>query len=126
MKLLTTLALSFLFLTVPFRSFAETTFRGEIADSSCATNVHSLTRSHQEMLKGKSMGTDANITPDNPPIKKTKKKPKHQSIGKRSCNFPYHIVATQQKNCVPVGITIIRLAAVKKLSLNCGKPVANM
>ena len=35
------------------------TFRGEIADSSCATNVHSLTRSHQEMLKGKSMGTDA-------------------------------------------------------------------
>lgn len=59
MKLLTTLALSFLFLTVPFRSFAETTFRGEIADSSCATNVHSLTRSHKEMLKGKSMGTDA-------------------------------------------------------------------
>ena len=59
MKLLTPIALSLLFLTVPFRAFAEETFRGEIADSSCATNVHSLTRSHQEMLKGKSMGTDA-------------------------------------------------------------------
>jgi hypothetical protein len=32
------------------------TFRGEIGDSQCALNVHSLTRSHQEMLKSKSMG----------------------------------------------------------------------
>lgn len=32
------------------------TFRGEIADSQCAFNVHSLTRSHREMLKSKSMG----------------------------------------------------------------------
>ena len=32
------------------------TFRGEISDSQCALNVHSLTRSHQEMLKSKSMG----------------------------------------------------------------------
>ncbi len=31
-------------------------FRGEITDSQCAFNVHSLTRSHQEMLKSKSMG----------------------------------------------------------------------
>jgi hypothetical protein len=31
-------------------------FTGEIADSQCALNVHSLTRSHQEMLKSKSMG----------------------------------------------------------------------
>jgi hypothetical protein len=35
------------------------TFRGEIADSQCALNVHSLTRSHQEMLKAKSMGGTA-------------------------------------------------------------------
>jgi len=34
----------------------SSTFRGEIADSQCALNVHSLTRSHQEMLKSKSMG----------------------------------------------------------------------
>ena len=31
-------------------------FKGEISDSQCALNVHSLTRSHQEMLKSKSMG----------------------------------------------------------------------
>jgi len=30
------------------------TFRGEISDSQCALNVHSLTRSHDEMLKSKS------------------------------------------------------------------------
>jgi hypothetical protein len=32
------------------------TFFGEVSDSQCAFNVHSLTRSHQEMLKSKSMG----------------------------------------------------------------------
>jgi hypothetical protein len=31
-------------------------FYGEISDSQCALNVHSLTRSHKEMLKSKSMG----------------------------------------------------------------------
>src|SRR5271170_2006499 len=33
------------------------TFRGEIGDSSCALNVHSLSRSHQEMLKAKNFGS---------------------------------------------------------------------
>lgn len=31
-------------------------FSGEVSDSQCALNIHSLTRSHQEMLKSKSMG----------------------------------------------------------------------
>jgi hypothetical protein len=31
-------------------------FYGDISDSQCAMNVHSLTRSHEEMLKSKSMG----------------------------------------------------------------------
>ncbi len=31
-------------------------FHGEIADTQCSMNVHSLTRSHKEMLKSKSMG----------------------------------------------------------------------
>jgi hypothetical protein len=31
-------------------------FHGEVSDSQCALNIHSLTRSHQEMLKTKSMG----------------------------------------------------------------------
>jgi Protein of unknown function (DUF5818) len=35
---------------------AVTVFQGEIADSQCAMNVHSVTRSHNEMLKSKSMG----------------------------------------------------------------------
>src|SRR5215469_1434132 len=35
------------------------TFFGEISDSQCALNVHSLTRSHKEMLKSKSMGGSA-------------------------------------------------------------------
>ncbi len=34
-------------------------YRGEIADSECALNIHSLTHSHQEMLKSKSMGGTA-------------------------------------------------------------------
>lgn len=34
-------------------------YRGEVSDSECALNVHSLTRSHQEMLKSKSMGGTA-------------------------------------------------------------------
>ncbi|MFY9560693.1 MAG: DUF5818 domain-containing protein [Terriglobales bacterium] len=38
---------------------APRTFQGEIGDSQCALNIHSLTRSHQEMLKSKSMGGDA-------------------------------------------------------------------
>lgn len=35
-------------------------YRGEVSDSQCAMNVHSLTRSHQEMLKSKSMGGTSN------------------------------------------------------------------
>ena len=39
---------------------APKVFRGEVSDSQCALNIHSLTRSHQEMLKSKSMGGTAN------------------------------------------------------------------
>ena len=31
-----------------------TTFKGEVSDTQCALNVHSLTKSHEEMLKSKS------------------------------------------------------------------------
>jgi hypothetical protein len=37
----------------------EQVFKGEISDSQCALNVHSLSRSHEEMLKKKSIGTTA-------------------------------------------------------------------
>ena len=39
---------------------SQRTFRGEVSDSQCALNVHSLTRSHMEMLKSKSMGGTSN------------------------------------------------------------------
>ncbi|HXZ12420.1 MAG TPA: hypothetical protein VEG64_08505 [Candidatus Sulfotelmatobacter sp.] len=35
----------------------EETFKGIIADSQCAMNVHSLSQSHKEMLEGKNVGT---------------------------------------------------------------------
>lgn len=34
-------------------------FFGEISDSQCAMNVHSLSRSHEEMIKRRTLGTDA-------------------------------------------------------------------
>jgi len=50
------------FLVIAFSGFGQNAqvFRGEISDSQCALNVHSLTRSHQEMLKSKSMGGTSN------------------------------------------------------------------
>jgi hypothetical protein len=43
-------------------AYAQTSsvFHGEVSDSQCALNVHSLTRSHQEMLKSKTMGGTSN------------------------------------------------------------------
>ena len=32
-------------------------FKGEVGDSQCALNVHSLSRSHEEMLERKAIGT---------------------------------------------------------------------
>jgi hypothetical protein len=50
------------FFILAVATFAQNTqtFHGEVSDSQCALNVHSLTRSHQEMLKSKSMGGTAN------------------------------------------------------------------
>jgi hypothetical protein len=45
-------------LALSFAAYAgeaeQKTFRGEISDSQCALNIHSLTQSHEEMLKSKS------------------------------------------------------------------------
>jgi len=40
-------------------SAADSAFKGEISDSQCAMNVHSLTRSHAEMIRKQTIGTDA-------------------------------------------------------------------
>ncbi len=37
----------------------KSAFYGEISDSQCAMNVHSLSRSHQEMTAKKTMGADS-------------------------------------------------------------------
>ncbi|HEU5233692.1 MAG TPA: DUF5818 domain-containing protein [Terriglobales bacterium] len=47
------------FFSLQLLSQEEKRFVGEIADSSCALNVHSLTRSHKEMLQGRGMGKTA-------------------------------------------------------------------
>jgi len=49
--LIATAALAF---SAPPPGPPPTTFHGEISDSQCALNVHSLTKSHEEMLKSKS------------------------------------------------------------------------
>lgn len=41
----------------PALAGGEEVFKGIIADSQCAMNVHSLSQSHKEMLAGKSVGT---------------------------------------------------------------------
>ncbi len=50
------IAVGMWFAAVATANDEQRTFLGEISDSQCALNVHSLTRSHQEMLKSKSMG----------------------------------------------------------------------
>lgn len=51
LTLLVTLAIA---LSTSASAQEAATFRGEISDSQCAFNVHSLTKSHEEMLKSKS------------------------------------------------------------------------
>jgi hypothetical protein len=48
---------SFLLSSGAARGGDDQVFKGVIADSQCAMNVHSLSQSHREMLQGKSVGT---------------------------------------------------------------------
>ncbi len=45
-------------ITVATAGTAKSVFRGEISDTQCAMNVHSLSRSHEEMITKNTMGTD--------------------------------------------------------------------
>jgi hypothetical protein len=51
LTIIATLVLSF---SLPTGAQQAAVFRGEVSDSQCAFNVHSLTKSHEEMLKSKS------------------------------------------------------------------------
>jgi hypothetical protein len=59
-RLIIIIVLGSLALATAARGQNTQVFHGEVSDSQCALNVHSLTRSHQEMLKSKSMGGTAN------------------------------------------------------------------
>jgi hypothetical protein len=59
-RFMTECAFALLMVSVAALGQSAQTFHGEVSDSQCALNVHSLTRSHQEMLKSKSMGGTAN------------------------------------------------------------------
>lgn len=49
--------------SAPVRAQSDRTFDGEVADSQCATNVHSLSRSHREMIEmGKAGNTPSECT----------------------------------------------------------------
>jgi hypothetical protein len=57
-------SLSFAFVLLTATSLAnagtdKSAFHGEISDTQCAMNVHSLKRSHEEMIQKSTLGTDA-------------------------------------------------------------------
>jgi hypothetical protein len=53
------LALLLLVAIAPASAGPVKTFYGEISDTQCAMKVHSLDRSHKEMIKKRTFGTDA-------------------------------------------------------------------
>ena len=59
MKLFTATLFVLLFAVSASEGKDRTSFLGEISDSQCAMNVHSLSRSHAEMIKKGTLGTDA-------------------------------------------------------------------
>ena len=66
------------------------------------------------------------MTPVIPPNRNSNKKPIVKSIGVANRTWPCHIVPIQQKNMIPLGIAITRLAAEKYDIASTGTPVANM
>ena len=54
------IALSLLAVTaVALAGSSKSVFRGEISDTQCAMNVHSLNRTHEEMITMRTMGADS-------------------------------------------------------------------
>ena len=59
MKSLGTLLVAVLLVGSATGGTQRNSYFGEISDSQCAMNVHSLSRSHEEMIKRRTLGTDA-------------------------------------------------------------------
>lgn len=59
MKTLTVVSLLLFSIAVATAGSTKSSFHGEISDTQCAMNVHSLSRSHEEMISKRTFGTDA-------------------------------------------------------------------
>jgi hypothetical protein len=59
MKSLKIILLTLAAITLASASSSKSRFQGEISDTQCAMNVHSLRRSHEEMIARHTIGTDA-------------------------------------------------------------------
>ena len=66
------------------------------------------------------------MKPETPPITKTITKPAKKRNGVVNCGRPVQIVAIQANTATALGITMTKLAALKKESDSGGSPVANM
>jgi hypothetical protein len=59
MKSLKIILLMLAAITLASAGSSKSRFQGEISDTQCAMNVHSLRRSHEEMIARHTIGTDA-------------------------------------------------------------------
>lgn len=59
MKSLRIVSLLLFSIAVATAGSTKSTFHGEISDTQCAMNVHSLSRSHEEMITKRTFGSDA-------------------------------------------------------------------
>lgn len=59
MKSLSTIVFTLAAIALAGAASSRTRFNGEISDTQCAMNVHSLERSHAEMIAKDTLGTDA-------------------------------------------------------------------
>jgi hypothetical protein len=68
----------------------------------------------------------ANVMPVRPPKTKKTMKPTMKRSGVVNSGRPVAMVMHQAKIWMPLGMTIMRLAAAKKMVVAVGRPVANM
>ena len=71
-------------------------------------------------------GTIASITPEMPPSVNIVRKPTAHSIGVSMCSTPRHIVASQLKILMPVGIAMIAVVIIIGMRIQSCMPDTNM
>ena len=73
-----------------------------------------------------SIGTAPSMTPESPPITNIERKPSANSIGVRRWSFPSHIVASQLKILIPVGIAMRSVVIIIGTRSHDDMPLTNM